>query len=197
METRQATGEEERKAIIGLFEGIAEAEGWQPGDQFQAHIARSTYFGIWDEEKLVGGLQLISPDEAGELPSHLVWPELPTVESAAPALHAAVLAVLPEYRGKDGGAAFWSLGVTLWRYCVEGGVKTIYLEATPKMLRCYRLLGWPLEVIGELRTHWGEPCFPTRLSVREVAGSLAERAIHSTTYRGIFTNALQPASTPP
>jgi GNAT superfamily N-acetyltransferase len=196
METRQTTKEADHEAVIALFEGIATAEGWQPGDQLRAHVARSVYFGIWDgegdEERLVGGLQLAMPDEAGELPSHLVWPELPVVERGTPVLHAAVLAVLPEYRGHDGGAAFWGLGSALWRYCTQRGVKAIWLEATPKMLRCYRLLGWPLEVIGELREHWGEPCYPCRLVMREVAGSLAERALASTTYRGIIDTMLTP-----
>ncbi len=183
------------ESVIQLFERIASEEGWQPGDQLRAHVGRSVYFGVWYEERLVGGLQLVTPDEAGEVPTHQVWPELPVQDATSGVLHAAVLAVLPEYRGKDSGAAFWQLGSALWRYCVENQVKTIWLEATPKMLRCYRLLGWPLVVIGELREHWGEPCYPCSLSVREVAGSLAERALVSTTYRSIFTAALQPKAT--
>lgn len=183
----------ESERVIQLFEHIAKEEGWQPGDQLRAHSARSTYLGVWDGEFLAGGLQLVTPDEAGEVPTHIVWPELPIVDATSGVLHAAVLAVLPEYRGKDNGAAFWQLGSALWRYCVEHSVKTIWLEATPKMLRCYRLLGWPLVVIGELREHWGEPCYSCALSVREVAGSLAERALISTTYRSIFTAALEPA----
>lgn len=189
---RLRVGQAEAEPVVQLFEQIAAAEGWQPGDQLRAHLERSVYFGVWESELLVGGLQLVTPDEAGEVPTHQVWPELPIQETASGMLHAAVLAVLPEYRGKDNGAAFWQLGSALWRYCVENQVKTIWLEATPKMLRCYRLLGWPLVVIGELREHWGEPCYPCSLSVREVAGSLAERALISTTYRSIFTAALEP-----
>jgi GNAT superfamily N-acetyltransferase len=181
------------ESIVPLFEQIAQEEGWNPTDQLYAHSVRSAYFGVWDGNRLIGGLQLVVPDEAGEVPTHQVWPELPTLDTTAATLHAAVLAVLPEYRGRDGGAAFWQLGSALWRYCVEHNVKTIWLEATPKMLRCYRLLGWPLVVIGELREHWGEPCYPCSLSVREVAGSLAERALVSTTYRSIFTTALEPS----
>lgn len=187
----------EAEAVICLFEEIAADEGWQPGDQIRAHAARSVHFGVWVGELLVGGLQLITPDEAGEVPTHLVWPELPVVDRASGVLHAAILAVLPEYRGKDNGAAFWQLGSALWRYCVEQNIKTIWLEATPKMLRAYRLLGWPLVVIGELREHWGEPCYSCSLSVREVAGSLAERALISTTYRGILDYMLAPVPKQP
>ncbi len=183
---------EDSKLVVGLFEQISTAEEWQPGDQLRAHLERSVYFGIWEQQRLVGGLQLITPDEAGEVPTHLVWPELPVLDSTSGVLHAAVLAVLPEYRGQDGGAAFWQLGSSLWRYCIKHSIKTVWLEATPKMLRCYRLLGWPLVVIGELREHWGEPCYPCSLSLREVAGSLAERALTSTTYRGIFDYMLAP-----
>ena len=192
----QAPGLEVRvsgaEVVIRFFEQIAAVEGWQPSDQLRAHVDRSAYFGVWDRDWLLGGLQLVTPDEMGEVPTHLVWPELPLQDAASGVLHAAVLAVLPEYRGKDNGAAFWLLGSALWRYCVENQIKTVWLEATPKMLRCYRLLGWPLVVIGELREHWGEPCYPCSLSVREVAGSLAERALTSPTYRSIFTVALQP-----
>lgn len=187
--------EAEAETVIALFEAIASEEGWQPGDQIRAHAARSVYFGVWMGELLVGGLQLVTPDEAGEVPTHLVWPELPILDRASGVLHAAILAVLPEYRGQESSAAFWQLGSALWRYCVAAGVKVIWLEATPKMLRCYRLLGWPLVVMGELREHWGEPCYSCSLSVREVAGSLAERALISTTYRGIFDYMLSPMPT--
>ena len=193
MKTMRAEAAKDQKAIVRLFEGIAAAEGWQPGDQLRAHVERSAYFGAFDSVLLVGGLQLVAPDGKGEIPTHRVWPELPKVEPVSPSLHAAVLAVLPEYRGKDCGAAFWSLGVALWRHCIEQGVKTVYLEATPKMLRCYRLLGWPLVVVGELRGHWGEPCYPCTLNIREIAGSLAERAIASTTYRGIVEAMIAPS----
>ena len=42
--------------------------------------------------------------------------------------------------------------------------------ATPRTLRCYQRLGWPLVIRGELREHWGEPCYLCSLSVRDVAG---------------------------
>lgn len=198
---RLSITEEESEAIVQLFENIASLENWEPGDQLRAHTTRSLYFGVWSNQSgipgqdiLVGGLQLVSP-EGGLFPSHQVWPELPHAEDTMPTLHAAVLAVRSEFRGRDSAAAFWSLGVALWRYCIENGIKMIYLEATPKMLRCYKLLGWPLEIIGELREHWGEPCYPCRLSAREVAGSLAERALTSRTYRNLFTAAIQPKPT--
>ena len=76
----------------------------------------------------------------------------------------------------------------MWRYCVRRGVGELWLEATPHTLRAYRLVGWPLLVRGELREHWGEPCLPCSLSVREVAGALAERAARSEVYRRVLTD---------
>jgi GNAT superfamily N-acetyltransferase len=184
---------EEAEPILRLFEKIASEEGWQPNGEIRAHQERSVYLGVWEEDRIVGGLQLVSPDASGHLPTHKVWGELPVIENKETVLHAAVLALLPEYRGKDNGAVFWNLGVELWRYCVETGVKSLWLEATPKTMRGYRLLGWPLVVQGELRVHWGEPCYSCTLSVREVAGSLAERAITSDRYRSLFTEAIAPA----
>lgn len=194
MRVEICTHEEAVEAVIRLFEQLAQQEGWQPGDQLRAHAERSVYFGVWAEGRLVGALQLISPDAAGEVPSHLVWPELPVIETGSQVLHAAALAVLPEYRRQETSAASWQLSSALWRYCVEHQVKTVWLEATPKMLRAYRLLGWSLVVIGELRQHWGEPCYPCSLSIREVAGSLAERALVSKTYRGILDYMLAPTT---
>jgi GNAT superfamily N-acetyltransferase len=190
---QQATGQEDREAIIRLFEGIALAEGWQPNGELRSHQERSVYFGVWDGELLAGGLQLVTPDTENRLPTHAVWPELESVENGSSVLHAAVLALLPEYRGKDHGAMFWNLGVELWRYCIKNEVKTLWLEATPKTMRGYKLLGWPLVIQGELRTHWGEPCYPCTLSVREVAGSLTERAFSSEVYRNVLLSMIAPS----
>ena len=39
--------EVDKELVIQLFEGIAAAEQWQPGDQLRAHVERSVYFGVW------------------------------------------------------------------------------------------------------------------------------------------------------
>lgn len=186
--------------VIRLFEFIAAQEQWQHDGELRHHAHGSTYFALWhraegQEPEIVGGLQLVLPDSAtGTLPCHRVWMELP-VPVPAGTCHAAVLAVSPMWRGKQMmessrlPAAFWTLCAALWRHCLETGVTELWLEATPTMLRCYRLLGWPLSVQGELRTHWGEPCYPCTVSVREVAGSLAEKATRSLLYKNIFLHA--------
>lgn len=181
-------------SIIRLFEQIADEEGWQPGEQLHAHAERSTYFGLSDEGGcLIGGLQLVAPDPKGLLPCQSVWPELSIVfaERASEIAHIAVLAVAKEWRGKRGGAPFWLLCAAMWRHCVQHGIRELWLEVTPTMLRCYRLLGWPLVVRGELRKHWGEPCYPCSLSIREVAGTLAERAVRSPMYRRVLAQMVQ------
>lgn len=183
--------------LVTLFTSVAAAEGWRPGGELRAHIAGSVYFGLYaaqpaedfepagtPPDTLIGGLQLVLPDGSGGLPCRAVWPEV-LPEAPGGTAHAAVLALAPGWRGvvdRDGVPAFWHLGVALWRYCVEHGVRELWLEATPRALRCYRRLGWPLVVRGELREHWGEPCFLCSMTVREVAGALAERAVRSPAY---------------
>jgi hypothetical protein len=192
---------EESEPIIALFEGIAEVEGWQPGGELRANIARSCFFGLWASDAqehilgpstesgvscVIAGLQIVRPDSAGAIPSQRVWPELslPAPELSA---HIAMLAVAKQWRGKSGGL-FWLLTAAMWKHCVQSGIRNLYLEATPRTLRCYQRFGWPIQVIGPLREHWGEPCYPCHLSVREVAGALAERAVHSASYKSILAN---------
>lgn len=172
--------------LIELFQRVAAEEAWQPEGQLEAHTCNSTYFGVWVGEQLVGGLQLVQPDGAGKLPSHKVWPEL-AIDDPNSAMHIALLAVDKDWRGKAGGL-FWLLTAQMWNYCVKRGIRHLWLEATPRTMRCYERLGWPLKVVGELREHWGEPCYPCYLSVREVAGALAERAVRSQSYQDILAN---------
>lgn len=186
---------------IAFFEGIAREEGWQPEGELLAHRHRSTYFvlsggrgGKEGSEVLAGALQIVHPDDACSLPNLAVWPELALevrcvgVRSA----HIAVLAMAKAWRGSRGGAPFWRLTAAMWHYCVTHNIQELWLETTPKTLRGYRLIGWPLMVRGELREHWGEPVFPCSLSVREVAGALAERAARSRTYRRILADMVNP-----
>jgi hypothetical protein len=180
--------------MVAFFTRIAQEEGWQPQGEIVALQDHSTYFALQDAEKtLLGGLQLVLPG-AVPFPCLKVWPELEVVLAVHPQqnAHVAILAVARQWRGQKGGAPFWLLCAAMWRYCVEREIRTLWLEATPTMLRCYRLLGFPLEVRGELREHWGEPCYPCSLSVRQVAGVLAEKAVRSHTYGRIFATALEP-----
>jgi hypothetical protein len=185
----RATTPPEVESIVSLFEGIAAAEGWTPEGELRAHVARSIYFGLWHHgcggTTPVGGLQLVRTDGAGRLPSQRVWPELPIETGAADIAHIAMLAVEEEWRGRAGGL-FWMLTAAMWNRCVRCGISELWLEATPRTLRCYRRFGWPIAVRGELREHWGEQCFPCSLSVREVAGALAEKAVRSEAYRRIL-----------
>lgn len=195
-----ATSDEDIEDVVRLFEEIAAAEGWKPEGELRAHVLCSTYFGLWqpgsngtqnsglrNRGTVIGGLQLVHPDAAGKLPSQRVWPELPIDARKGVTAHIAVLAVDATWRGKAGGL-FWLLTAAMWHHCVQSGIRELWLEATPRTMRCYERFGWPLEVKGELREHWGEPCYPCRLSVREVAGALTERAVRSRVYRRILAD---------
>jgi hypothetical protein len=183
----------EVKAMVAMFEYIAQEEGWQPGEELNAHVTRSTYLGLWArttgavERSMVGGMQVVAPDSTGKLPCCEVWPELDFVDKKAVA-HVTVLAVIPEWRGRFGGL-FWLLAAEMWRHCVLNGIEELWLEATPRTLRCYRRLGWPLQVRGDLRMHWGEPCYVCSLDVCQVAGELARRAVRSPAYRSVLMRA--------
>jgi GNAT superfamily N-acetyltransferase len=175
------------EAVVRLFERIAESEGWRPGGELRRHRETSVYFALLDAGETIGGVQLVAPD-SGRLPAHSVWPELPEV--GPDVAHVAVLALAPQYRGRRDPSLLWSLCLALWRHCVEVGITELWLEATPKMLRAYRLLGFPLRVQGEMREHWGEECYPCHLSVSEVAGTVAGKALSSTAYRSLLTAAV-------
>ena len=204
---QRLVSDQEIQLLLRLFEDIADSEGWQHGGELMAHSSESTYFGLWITERavpnargdyldategLAGGLQLVRPDDHGKLPCQKLWPEI-NVENTGKIAYVAVLAVRKEWRGKRGdigAACFWMLTGALWNYCMENGITHLWLEATPTMLRCYRLLGWPLQVRGALRTHWAEDCYPCSLSLRETAGALVEKALSSRTYRRIVETAL-------
>jgi len=179
---------EEIGALVRLFEEIAAAEGWQPEGALRRWQDRSVYFALEVQGQLIGGLQLVLPEASGTLPCQTIWPEAP-VGPAGRSAHVAVLALDERFRGQ--GLLFWRLVIELWRHCVGAGIATLYLEVTPRVFPLYQRLGWPLEVRGELRMHWGEPCFLATLGIPEVAEALLRRAEHSLYYREIISQAFR------
>lgn len=193
---------DEIESLVCLFEEVAMQEGWLPGDALRRYRDQSIYFGLHDPAKgfgLIGGIQLILPGADSRIPSQSVWPELQFAADGPGrshgVAHIAVMAVAQNWRGafgSDGGGLFWNLAVAMWRHCVLNGIGELFLEATPRTLRCYRRMGWPLVIRGDLRMHWGELCYLTSMTVREVGGALTERAVRSPQYRSIVMRALQP-----
>ncbi len=177
------------EALVILFEQVATEQDWQPGGQIRANTERAVHFAASVGDDLAGGLQLVLPDTGGCLPYMAVWPEI-ALPSPSQVAEVTVLAVKQEYRGRYG--LFWPLCVELWRYCISEAIGAVVLEATPQMLLRYRRIGWPLEVIGELRQHWGEACYLCCLDVRTVAGSLLALALRSSTYRALIGQAIRP-----
>ena len=181
---------EEAEALVRLFERVAGDEGWRPGDALRRDRDRSAYFGAHVGGTLAGGLQLVLPRHDRPLPCRAVWPEAggtigpDAAEDGPEAAEVLVLALLAPYRGGPG--LLWPLCVAMWRFCIQEGVTALLLEATPPTLAVYRRLGFPLEVIGELREHWGEECYLCRMGVTEVAEVLAGKAARSGTYRQVL-----------
>ncbi len=182
------TGSKEVDALIRLFEGVAEEEGWQPDGALRRNRRRSVYFALEVRGRLVGGLQLVLPDRQGTLPCHTLWPETPLGPSNRIA-HVAILALEKTVRGQ--GILFWHLVIEMWRYCVGEGITTLFIEVTPRVLPLYRRLGWPLAIQGELRRHWGEDCHLCTLGIPEVAEALLRRAERSSYYRAIVAQAFR------
>lgn len=172
----------ETDALIGLLEEIAAELSWQPGEQLRDYASQAVHFAAYIDGALAGGLQLVPASACAVLPCERVWPDarLPRREQTA---HISVPAVWREYRG--GAGLLWPLCVAMWRYCAERGVLDISLETTPKVYALYRRLGWPLEVVGDLRPHWGEDCLLCKMGVAEVAGAMVIRAPRSPAYREI------------
>ena len=177
--------QEEREQLLLLFEQIAAGEGWQPGDQLRTYHDRAHYFAVQVGTAVAGGLQLVLPNQAGHLPYRKVWPD---VEIEGQVAHITILALRPEFRGHL--RLFWPLGVELWRFCVREGIDRLILEATPSMRARYCRLGFPLQEIGELRMHWGEPCYLCQMDLRLVAGELLMRALKSPIYRPMIVQAI-------
>ncbi len=170
----------DQEKLIALFEGIAAAEGWQPGGTLRRYQERSIYLAALLDGEMQGGTQLVLPSLAEGLPGQEVWPEVDQT-GAGPSAHVVVLALLPQARGHI--SLFGRLCVELWRMCRSLGVQTLWLEATPATLRVYRRLGWPLEVVGELRMHWGEECCLCRMGVEAVSQALRQKAVRSAACR--------------
>ena len=183
----------ETGALVRLFEAVAGEEGWLPGGALRLWTDHSVYFALETEGVLAGGLQLVRADSQGLLPCQALWPEV-RIGPAGRSAHVAVLALNPQFRGYS--SHFWSLSVEMWRYCVGEGITALSLEVTPRVLPIYRRLGWPLEVRGGLRPHWGENCYLCALGIPEVAAALLKRAERSAYYRRVVAQAFRVALPP-
>ena len=175
--------------MIEFFERIAREEGWQPGEQLRQQPETARHLGVTVQNKLVGGVQVVLPTDDNKLPYSAVWPDI-QMNPAKRAAEVTVLAIDKAFRGRAG--IFWPLCTELWRLCVREQIGTLVLEATPEMFDKYCRAGWPLEIVGDLRMHWGENCYLCIMSVQAVAGSLLQLALKSPTYRVLIDQAIRP-----
>jgi hypothetical protein len=175
------------EGLLAVFEAIAAEEGWCPGGQLRAY-PEACHLAAQVRGTIVGGIQVVLP-QASVLPYQAVWPEV-EIPGAQRLAEVTIMAIRPEWRGRP--SLFWPLCTELWRFCIAEQVQCLILQATPRMLERYRRIGWPLEVVGDLRAHWGEACYLCRLDVRQVAGALMELALRFPSYRGLIEQALQP-----
>ena len=135
-------------------------------------------------------MQLALPQENQPFAFQSVWPEV-RLDVAGQTAHVAVLAIHPDFRGYR--RLFWPLCVQLWRCCVLHGVTRIVIEATPSMLARYRRIGFDLDIVGDLRLHWGEECYLCQANVQAVAGTMLMRSLRSPMYRALVSHAMRTA----
>lgn len=163
--------------FVAALERIAAELSWQPGEQVRACAAHAMHMAVLIGDELAGGMQVVAEGRNSILPCRRVWPE---VETADATVHVTIMALEKAYRGPG---LFWPLCVELWRWCDAKGIGTILMEATPTTLRVYRRMGWPLEIVGDLRAHWGEECYLCRTGVRQMEEAIVARARRSGAYR--------------
>lgn len=185
------TTHEDVTALLALFTEIARQEGWQPGEALNIIPDHAVHFALSDQDVLVGGLQIVMPSPTGILPCQSVWPDVVLPPTVA---HVTIIGIQAAYRGKIDH--FWRLCQIVWCFCAEEGIEAVVLEVTPRMLALYRRIGLPLEIAGELHTHWGEPCYLASVDIVTVAGSVVMRARQSSLFRRLVFSALQPGSQP-
>ena len=184
----------ESAQLLDVLEGIAAELSWQPGQQLRAYASMAIHFAAYVNGVLAGGLQLVPSALCETLPCELVWPEV-SLPSRARTAHISIMAVRREYRGAAG--LMWPLCVAMWRYCVAQRITDITLEVTPKTYLLYKRLGWPLEIIGDLRPHWGDDlCYLCRMEAAQVAGAMLLKAPRSAAYRDIVGLMSQPWDAP-
>lgn len=190
----QTCGPEETVQLIELLEQIATELSWQPGQQLRDYRDQAVHFAAYADGALAGGMQLVPATLSQTLPCEAVWPEV-TLPRRDRTAHIAILALCPEHRGTAG--LLWPLCIAMWRYCAISGLTDISLEVTPDLYRLYRRLGWPLEIVGSLRPHWGEDtCYLCRMGVAEVAGQMMIRATQASSYREIVSRMSLPCEKP-
>lgn len=175
--------EAEARPLLSLFERIAKEQNWKPGKQLRAYPDSAVYFGLELNGLLAGGLQLVRGNAHEGLPCLTVWPEL-DLQGHNDVADIALLALDPKIRGRQ--ELFWLLCIEMWRYCRAHDIDSLYVEVTPANLKLYRRLGWPLQVVGSLRKHWGEECYPGTMTTSAIGREIATRSLHSLRYRQIL-----------
>lgn len=155
-----------------LFERVAAEMGWRR-EPASPRRGAPYVFASYVGDRLAGAIEVRLPGASGRLPILDTWPEL-RLDRFDPHAELVLLALHPDFRGS--AACLWTLCVEMWKHCRNIGLRTLLMEVPPRNVRIYRRLGWPVEVIGSERLHWGEPCFPCSLCLDAVAAAVLEKA---------------------
>ncbi len=197
------TAPAEIACLLEQLERIAGELSWQPRNQIRTSANQAIHIAAVVGDQVAGGLQVVvnkqavgnkqalvhsevtKGDGSNCLPCLSVWPEVDIGEQLA--AHVTILALERKYRGHPG--LFWPLCVELWRWCHASGIRTLFLEATPTTMRVYQRMGWPLEIVGELRPHWGEDCYLCLTDIQQMEQEISCRASRSARYHAFLEQA--------
>lgn len=178
---------DEAEPLFRVFSAVAREQGWDVQGELAADSDHAVIFAAECDRELVGGIKLVLGNPDG-LPITRVWPEMSLVGR----VDVADLALLAFRQGCRGSIeALWSVCVEMWRYCVEQDIHEVWAELPPRNLRLYRRIGWPFQVMGELRSHWGEPCLPCMMMVSAARSVVEARADSSGLLRDVLRQALR------
>jgi hypothetical protein len=172
---------EEQQLLLTLFDTVAKEKGWDTGTVLADCQPNSLYFALFFNDTLIGGIQVIKPNEA-PLPIFGVWPEL--IKSDSTVGEFALLALKKEYRGNV--RALWALCIEMWKYCPTVGITNLLVEVPVLRYQIYQRFGWSLEKIGVAKNHWGEKCYPCLLNIEKTGQSVSAMAAKAPLFLGFI-----------
>lgn len=170
---------DEAAPLLRLMYEVSAECGWAVERQLDDYLDDSVFFVAWRDGELVGGIKLVLGNAKG-LPIDECWPETNLVGRT----DVADLSLLA-LRSSDRGNMFvmGSLLATLWRYCLDHGIRELWAKPPVRNYHIYRRFGFPLERMGETRVYWGGPRVPSRIIVDPEHDVMAEKAKGSALYR--------------
>ncbi len=177
------TNPKKTEQILHQFQDVFAEESWQPGDDLSAFPKASKYFVLSVSDNIAGILMLVIGNSDEGLSCLRVWPEL-QLHGRTDVADATMMVLKPEFRGQK---LFWFLFVEMLRYCIRRKITDLWVEVTGRKIEIYQRFGWPLTIEGPLRSHWGIPSYPCKMSIPSTEEIWLARSEKSSFYKSIVS----------